>query len=563
MPQAFVDITLIVIIAAVLGIVARFIKQPTIVAYLITGIIVALAGIHSVATEELLDVMAKFGITLLLFLVGLQLRVDTLRSIGKTALLTGLGQIVVTGFIGFALVRLLGLAALPALYVAIALTFSSTIVVMKMLSEKRDLQSLYGRIVVGFLLVQDIVAIFMLILLSGFQENAEMLNIEAFLLTIAKCVVLFGLVIWLSQKVFPWLFEKLARSHELLFLTSIAWAFGMSLFVSSKFMGLSLEIGAFLAGIALAKSLEQFQIEAELRPLRDFFIVIFFVVLGASLILNDIGSIIVPALILSAFVILLQPVIVLAIMGLLGFKKKTSFFASVTVAQISEFSLILIAMGYTLGHVSSKEVSLVTTVGIITFIVSTYFIKNTHGLYRRVEKYLHVFEKVSASEDFSLPEITKGPIILVGAHRLGGGLLRTIEKQKLVIVEFDPEIVKRLKAEQYKVVFGDITDPDIQNHVHIESAYIVISTVPDLEDNLLLLERIAEMKRRGNRIPKIIVTAYSTWEAKKLYETGADYVLLPHLVGGKHLASLLKTGRLDLAMLNNWRKHDQKALASS
>ncbi|MFH1235531.1 MAG: cation:proton antiporter family protein [Parcubacteria group bacterium] len=561
MTTPFVDITLIVVIAAALGILARILKQPTIVAYLLTGIIVGAIGLHDGASGELLDVMAKFGITLLLFLVGLQMRFDTLKSIGRTALLTGIGQIVITTILGFGLAKILGFASLPALYIAIALTFSSTIVVVKLLSEKRDLQSLYGRIVVGFLLVQDVVAIFMLIFLVGFQENPESVSIVNFLLTITKSVILFALIIWLSQKAFPWIFERLARSPELLFLTSVAWAFGMSLFVSSDFIGLSIEIGGFLAGVALARSLEQFQIEAQLRPLRDFFIVIFFVMLGASLVVENIVGIIVPALILALFVIIADPIIVLAIMGWLGFKRKTSFFASVTVAQISEFSLILMAMGLTLGHVGTREVSIVTAVGIITFLVSTYFIKHQHALYHRFERHLKIFERRDANEDIPLPQITKGPIVLAGAHRLGSQLLHTVGKEKLVVVDFDPEIVKGLQAEGYKVVFGDITDPDIQNHVHLDTAYIVISTIPDLEDNLLLIEKILEMKRQTGNAPKTIVTAYTNWEAKKLYEAGAEYVVLPHFLGGKHLASLIQDGRLDVETVKNWRKHDQKLLA--
>lgn len=561
MTSTFADITLIVVIAAALGIVARILKQPTIVAYLLTGILIGFLGLHNGSSGELLDVMAKFGITLLLFLVGLQMRFDNLKAIGKTALLTGIGQIVITAVLGFAVVKALGFASLPALYIAIALTFSSTIVVVKLLSEKRDLQSLYGRIVVGFLLVQDVVAIFMLIFLVGFQENPESAGILTFLLTITKSVILFAIIIWLSQKAFPWIFERLARSPELLFLTSVAWAFGMSLFVSSKFIGLSIEIGGFLAGVALAKSLEQFQIEAQLRPLRDFFIVIFFVMLGASLVLENVSSIILPTLFLSLFVLIIDPIIVLAIMGMLGFKRKTSFSASVTVAQISEFSLILMAMGLTLGHVGTHEVSIVTAVGMVTFLVSTYFIKHTHTLYHKLDRYLKIFERKNATEDIPLPPIAKGPIVLAGAHRLGSQLLHTIDKQKLVVVDFDPEIVKELQKDGFKVVFGDITDPDIQNHIHLDTAYIVISTIPDLEDNLLLIEKMLDMKRQTGNAPKTIVTAYTNWEARKLYKAGANYVVLPHFLGGKHLAALVKNGRLDYPTMENWRKHDEKVLA--
>lgn len=563
MPSSFADIALIIIASAVFGVIARLLRQPTIVAYLITGITLGALGILRSETKDMLHVMATFGITLLLFLVGLQMRFDTIKTVGKVALFTGLGQIVFTSMMGFGIVKLMGMATLPALYIAIALTFSSTIVVVKLLSQKRDLQSMYGRIVVGFLIIQDIVAILMLIILAGFRQGGESISALNFLLTIGKSVILFSLIIWLSQKVFPWFFEKLARVPELLFVASIAWAFGISWFVSSDLIGLSIEIGGFLAGLALAKSLEQFQIEAQLRPLRDFFIVIFFVVLGSSLVVNDFGSIIVPGILLSLFVLIANPLIMLIIMGSLGFKKKTSFYSSMTVAQISEFSLIVMAMGLSLNHVSTREVSIVTFVGITTFLISTYLILYNHQLYEKFSKYLHIFERKNSREEIPLPQVDKGPIILAGANRLGSHLLHAIDKQKLVVVDFDPVVVKHLHAEGYKVVFGDVTDTDIQEHIHMETAHVFISTIPDLEDNLLILKRIQEMRVSTNRAPKVVVTAYTAWEAKKLYESGADYVVLPHFVGGKHLATLMKGGRLDETTMVNWRHHDEKVLAAT
>ncbi|MFC1686995.1 cation:proton antiporter [Patescibacteria group bacterium] len=562
MPGGFADITIVIVVAAILGIIARALRQPTIVAYIFTGMLVAGVGLVNMDSRDILDVMSTFGITLLLFLVGLEMRFDNLKAVSKAAVVTGLGQILFTSGIGYLIVRLLGFDALPAFYIAAALTFSSTIIVVKLLSQKRDLQSLYGRIVVGFLIIQDIVAIFLLMFLAGFEPGSASADLISFIITFFKGIVLLALTVWLSKKVFPWMFDKLARSPELIFITSIAWAFGISLLVASDFVGLSVEIGGFMAGIALARSLEQFQIESQLRPLRDFFIVIFFVVLGSSLVIGDVQAILWPAIILSLFVLIGNPLIVLTIMGLLGFRKKTSFYSSVTVAQISEFSLILMAMGLTLGHVTNSQVSLVTFVGIITIIISTYFIQHNSKIFYKISGFLSIFEKKNAKEEIPLTPVAKGPIILAGARRLGMHLLKTIEKQKLVIVEFDPVVVKQLQKENYKVVFGDITEKDIQEHVHFDQAYIIISTIPNLDDNHLLVEKVQEIKKLNGRAPQIIVTAYTGWEAKKLYEAGADYVVLPHFLGGKHLASLIQHGRIDMTTMENWRKHDQKILTT-
>ncbi|USN53492.1 MAG: cation:proton antiporter [Candidatus Nomurabacteria bacterium] len=562
MPAAFADVTLVIVLAAILGLVARVLRQPTLVAYLVAGILVGAFGLLEFdGSAHVLDLMASFGITLLLFLVGMQMRFDTLKTVGRAALLTGVGQILFTCLIGFGIVKLLGYSTVSALYIAVAITFSSTIIVVKLLSEKRDLQSLYGRIVVGFLLVQDVVAIFMLIFLASYQQNATGLQITPFLLTLAKSAALFGIMLWLSQKVLPWFFEKLARSQELLFVTSIAWAFGISLFVASDIIGLSIEIGGFLAGVALAKSLEQYQIESQIRPLRDFFIVIFFIVLGSTLVISDFSSVLGPAILLSFFVLIGNPLIVLIIMGLLGYRKKTSFYASVTVAQISEFSLIVMSMGLTLGHIGSQEVSLVTLVGIITIVLSTYLILYSKELYPRLEKILGIFEKKNAKEESAMPAIPAGSIVIAGANRLGGHLLRKIQKKKVVIVDLDPVVAKRLEEDGYRVVFGDVTEPDIQEHIRLEDASVIISTIPDLNDTLLLLGILREQDRKKNR-PTTIVTAYTNWEAQQLYDAGADYVILPHFVSGQHLATLLKSGRLNTATMQQWRRHDVKILDS-
>ncbi|MDD5039816.1 MAG: cation:proton antiporter [Patescibacteria group bacterium] len=560
MNVAFFDITLVVVVAAVLGIIARYLRQPTIVAYLITGILIAAFGTMAEDSRHTLDVMATFGTTLLLFLIGLEMRFDYIKTIGRSALLTAIGQIVITSIVGFGIVRLLGFDIVRSLYIAFALTFSSTIVVVKLLSEKRELQSLYGRIVVGFLIIQDIVAIFVMIFLGSLHGGGASSHIVAISGTLIKGILLLAIVYFLSRKVFPWIFDKLATSPELLFITSIAWAFGLSALVSTKFIGLSTEIGGFLAGLALAHSIEQFQIESKLRPLRDFFLVIFFVVLGFSVAISDLQSIIFPSIVLSLFVLIGNPLIFIVLMGLLGFRKKTSFYASISIAQVSEFSLILMAIGLTLGHVTKQDVSLVTSIGLVTFIASAYFIAHSHGLFQRFKKYLHIFEKSNAHEDLPFPTNPRGQILLAGAHRLGQHILHCINKEKLVIVEFDPLIAQQLKRERYKVVFGDITDSDIQQLVHLDDTPILISTVPDLDDSFALLNTIQQMRKKNNRAPIAIMTAYSNWEARRLYDKGANYVILPHFLGGKHVASLIKDGEVDVTTMKNWRKHDFKML---
>jgi len=562
MAHTFVDVSLVIVLAAALGLFAHSLKQPTIVAYLATGVIVSLFGVLNLNSKSVLDVMATFGITFLLFLVGLEMRFSDLRSVGKAILLTGFGQIFFTALIGYGIVRLLGFSSIESLYISVALTFSSTIIIVKLLSEKHDMQSLYGRIVVGFLLLQDLVAMIILILLSAVQHSTgDPITAMSVLIIIAKIILLFGGTLWLSRKIIPSYIERIARNQELLFIASIAWAFGVALLVSSPLIGFSIEIGGFLAGLALAQSAEQFQINARIRPLRDFFIVIFFIVLGSSLVVNNLHALIVPAIILSLFVLIGNPVIVLIIMGLLGYRRRTSFFASITVAQISEFSFILMATGLAIGHITDNAVALVTLVGVVTIMISTYLITRSDRLYSLLQPVLKIFEKKNHIEKTEYHVKTKKHIVLVGAHRLGQYLLKNLEPDTVLVVEFDPVVVKQLKQKGYNVVFGDISDPEILQIIEPEEASVILSTIPSLEENLGILQftkSLAKQKR-----PSVIVNAQHEWEAKEYYKDGADYVLYPHFVGAQHLTQLFKRGVWDRRAAAKLKKQDLKVLQTA
>jgi Kef-type K+ transport system membrane component KefB len=540
--NVFFEIGVVITLATVLGGAARLFHQPLIIAYIATGLLIGPLGIIGVKSPETLNFLSELGIAFLLFLVGIELSLKELRTVGKIALATGLGQIVFTSLVGFIISLLLGFAALEALYVSIALTFSSTIIVVKLLNEKGDLNSLYGRITIGFLLVQDFVAILALIILSGFTPGKEVVWWD-FPLILFKGLLLFFLVLILSKKIIPSVFNRISKSLELLFLASIAWCF---VFASvSLFIGFSLEIGAFLAGLALATSQQHWQIAAKIKPLRDFFIVIFFIVLGSQMILANFSSLWFPALILSIFVLIGNPLIVLLIMRYMGFRKRTSFLASVTVAQISEFSLIVIALGQKIGHVSNEVVGMVTAIGILTITVSSYMVLYANNLYRIFLPLLKHFERKDFQENYSNlagGEDLKEHVVLVGCHRMGYDLLRMFRKEKLLVavVDFNPEVVRKLSAEGVICLFGDISDPEIVEKLNLPSAKMIISTIPNLEENLRL---IFEARLKNSRAP-IITTALDDETALENYRSGADYVIIPHFLGGQHLAHLI-TQHLD------------------
>lgn len=526
----FSSISILLVMAAVFGVLAKMIKQPLLVGYLLAGGVASYFGFFSGGEFESLG---KIGVALLLFLVGLEIDLKEIPTIGKVVLITGLGQIGFTSLFGFLISRGLGYPVVTSLYIAVALTFSSTIIIIKLLSEKRDLDSLYGKISVGFLLVQDLVAVLILMFLAGFRTGN--VSVLSTLFILVKAMGLFALTWYLSKKILPTIFEKIVgHSHELLFVVSIAWALGVSAFVGGP-LGFSFEIGGFLAGLSLSNISEHLGVANKTRPLRDFFLTIFFLSLGSQLVIGDIGSVIVPALIFSAFVLIGNPIIVMSLLGMLGYKKRTSFLASVTVAQISEFSFILMAMGLTLGHVQGSVVSTIILVGAITMTISTYLITGAEKIYPKIKAWLSVFEKHNISEGAYLQseENLENHIVLVGCDRTGKRLLPFFKNKghNLLVVDHDPNVFKRLSADKIKVILGDATDMEILHLLNIKKAKMLICTVSSISQNLSILEYVKFIKSNAT----FIGSAQTREDAMRLYEKGADFVLVPEVLAGEFL----------------------------
>ena len=549
------EIALLLVTGAGVGIVARLLKQPLLIGYLFAGLILAYFGI--VKDHEALAGLGKVGVALLLFLVGLEMNVRELPSLGKVALTAGIGQILFTSIIGFVISLALGFSIIPSVYIAIALTFSSTIIVVKLLSEKGDLGSLYGKIAVGFLLVQDFVAMLILMFLSGLKSGG--FGLMNFLGIGIKVVILFASVWFLSKKVLPILFEKVVGAgSELLFIASIAWALGIAALVGGP-LGFSFEIGGFLAGLALSNLPEHLGISAKTRPLRDFFLTIFFLYLGTQLLIHDISSIIVPSLIFSAFVLIGNPLIVLSIMGFMRYKKRSSFLASVTVAQTSEFSFILMAVGSAMGHVGKSEVALVIIVGVITMTMSTYLIQNSERIFLKLKNILSIFERKKTREQaFWEDKEYSGHIVLIGCNRVGGTILPYLRRNKYVVlvVDHNPKVFTMLTAEKIPVILGDIEDEEILEMAKINKAQMLISSIPELSDNLVLLEFIRELSRK----PPVIIKAQSRSDAIKLYEKGANFVLIPEVVAGEFLRHIFISHGLSEDRIKQMGKSHYKRL---
>lgn len=563
MHNLFFELTIIFILAGAAAFIVSLLKQPSIIAYIITGVIIGPLGYYRLSEGDVLRGLSELGITLLLFMVGLDLDIAQLKKTGKAAILAGLGQIVFTCLIGFGILKLLGFGNTASWYIALALTFSSTIIVVKLLNDKKDLQSLYGKLAVGVFLVQDIAAIFALIFLTSLSGvNAANTPLwENGLMTLVKIGVLAVIVGWHSVKVFPRILRYIGKSDELLLIFTLAWALGFSSFVSLPFIGLNLEIGGFLAGLALANTAVHHQISARIKSLRDFFIIIFFIVLGSQLVFFNIAEMLTPTIILALFVLIGNPLIILIILATMGYKPRTAFLTGVTVAQISEFSLILMALGAKLGHVNQTEVGIVTMIGVVTFAVSSYMILYADKLYHLLQPLIQKFDFRKGKAEKGLHEISlRNHIILVGAHRLGSHIIDTLIKQKLdfVIIDHNPEVTEHYESLGLNAICGDISDAYIQELAHADKAKLIISTVPNFHDNLTLVENIKAKKLKT----KLIFAAQDEEEALYLYDKNIDYVLLPHFIGGIHLAKILED-RSNFASLKQLKQNHLKTLGVS
>jgi Kef-type K+ transport system membrane component KefB len=561
----FFELTLVLAAAGVIAYILHFLKQPSIIAYILTGLLIGPLALYRLHHTEILHGLAEIGISLLLFMVGLELDISQLKRIGRAAVIAGIGQILFTGSIGFFLALLLGIAPLPALYVAVALTFSSTIIVVKLLSEKRDMQSLYGKLAVGIFLVQDIAAILILILLAGLTNEGNFGSFvgngvfEKITVTLAKAFMIAIVVLTLSRRVFPKLIHSLVKSDELLLLFSLGWALGLAAFFTSPWIGFNAAIGGFVAGLALANTGAHYQISGRIKSLRDFFIVIFFIVLGSQLSFNNIAVAIWPAVIFALFVLIGNPLIVSIILSSMGYKIRTSFLTGVTVAQISEFSLILMALGLAARHVTETEVTIVTMVGISTIAISSYGVIYSNKLYAWLSKVVFTWldtknKKAGKDQEHLGDTVFQKHIVLIGANRLGGQLVSKLQKQKesqFIIIDFNPDIVSHYRSLGLAAVCGDIADPYIQEVAVIHEAKLLIATIPDFHDTMTLVEAVQQLRRK----PRVIVAANDEAEAIKLYQAGADYVLLPHFVGSTHLAEIVRfhSDRISLRKLR--KKH--------
>ncbi len=539
--EIFLEISLITGIVALVSFVMKLLKQPFIVGFILSGVLVGPFGLNILKSPDSIDLFSQIGITILLYIVGLNLNPRVLKEVGVTSLITGFGQVTITSLIGLAICKALGFATIPSLFIAVALTFSSTIIVLKLLADRGDLNSLYGKISTGLLIVQDFIASFLLISLS--------ISGDIYIL-FAKAIFLIGLFFVLGKFVLPKLLSKLADNQELLFIFSVTY--GLTAASIFSLLGFSKEIGALIAGVTISSTAFATEISSRLKPLRDFFIPLFFILLGSQINFPGITSIILPAILLSSFVLIGNPLIVYILLDLQGFKKKTSFKTGLTMAQISEFSLILAHLGFNQHFLTSSQLSLITLVGLITISGSSYLILYSDKIYNFLEPILKKFDLGIKSKEKSIPKDKLPEVILFGYDKSGSqfaNIVKDLNKEYL-IVDYNPEVVKSLQSEGHPHQYGDAEDLEFLNEIGFKQAKMIISTIPNVEINKFLVTYLKNVNPHGISI----VISQQIKDTLELYELGASYVIVPIYFGSRYLSHLLKNG-LDHEVINSERAH--------
>lgn len=528
----FTQLSLVLVIGTVVSLIMRLLRQPMIVGYILTGILVGPSFLHLITGTEAFDTFSEIGIALLLFIIGLELNIAVIRKVGRVAGIIALTELTAMGLLGYLIGTALGYSPVTAAIIGVALGFSSTIIIVKVLNDKKEQTRLYGQITIGVLLVEDIFATLALLYLAAGQ-NGGFSPVQLGVLTVSGVLLAIGLILS-RMYLLPRFTKVVAKSQEFLFLFAIAWGFGIATLF--EIAGFSIEVGALFAGVTLASLPYAKEIGARLKPLRDFFIVVFFIVLGESLQIADLQSALVPGLIFSAVVILGKPLLVMTCLGLMGYTKRTSFKAGLPLSQISEFSIIFVVLAQQVGLVAADVSAIVTLIAIITIAASTYLTHYDDKLYTYMENHLRLFERRVVTEEKKQSEAY--PLVLFGYHKGGHEFIKTFRnmRKRFVVVDYDPEVIEHLERQHVHFLYGDATDYELLEEIGIEQAHMVVSTITDFTTNEQLVKHITHVNPRA----VFVCHADNYDQAVNLYRHGATYVMLPHYIGSEQLSAFIR-----------------------
>lgn len=542
------NIALSMVTASLLGVIMKVLRQPLILGYILSGVLIGPVGVGLITSQEEILTVAEIGLILLLFMIGLEIDLKRMLSSGKLVLLTGALQFPLSVLAGWGFFTLLAKAGLgpgagyAALYGAIAIGISSTMVVVKLLYDKMELDTLPGRITLGILVFQDIWAIIVLALQPNFADP----RVSGILHTFGAGAALVAAALFTSRFILPKVFHLAAKIPELMLILSMGWCFLVSLVAAHPVVGLSMEMGALIAGVSLATFPYNLDVIAKVISIRDFFITLFFVALGMQIPLPEL-PVLGVALLIVAGLVFSRFLGVFTVLHLLKAGHRTGLTTTINLMQVSEFALVILSLGVGFKHIGPEVLTPVLWAFSLMAVASTYLVGWSHPL----QKWLGgVFSAVGIKDvgqaEEEILHHKEHPIVILGFFRIASGLVSELERshqhllEEIMVVDFNPVVRQKLVAKGIPCVYGDISHPDTMHHAEIEQARVVLCTVPDSVlkgvNNLKLLRMLKELCPHARRV----MTAESPAQARALYAEGADYVLMPAVLAGAALVNVLE-----------------------
>lgn len=541
------DLALIIITATVLAFLARKTGQPTIIAYIVTGLLLG-AGLNLVSQSEMTSLFSELGLVFLLFLIGLEMELDRIGDVLSPVTLIGSIQMALVFTAGLVLSLMIGFQLVEAAFVGAAVMFSSTALVVKLLADQEQISELHGKLDIGILLVQDVAVV---IILSMISSNAGGLTsiLIRFTQVMGLITVITVVSLVLSRYGMSRVLQSISDNPHTLFIFGVAWAF---LFISlADILNISMEIGAFVAGLGLAQLPYSFEIQERVRPLTDLFMAIFFIDFGLGIVPAQLSAYLYEALAISAILIVIKFIVFSGLIYWQGFDLRTGFLGSINMTQTSEFSLILGALALSNNLVGEEIVGLVSLIAITTMGVSSYLIKYNERLFERFRPFM---EKINRKTE--LEEGSNGyDVVVLGYDELASNVVDKIDEffDDILIVDRNPENIEKLRDLDHEFIYGDIRHSKVRNEASLGKSDLIISFIPDFDLNKQILRDPSDNATK-------FVKAESFEEASELYDMDAHYVIVKNMLSGDRIGEQLKAYLEDRDLFLEEVKEEKKKI---
>ena len=546
------DISLCIVVAWLLALVARLLRQPLIIAYLGAGLLVGPVGLGWIRDRDSITTIAELGLIFLLFMIGLEIDLKKVLGSGRAIVVTGLAQILGGCALGFFFFKWLaprwGGGDLDVVYLTVSAALSSTVIIVKILYDKHELDTLVGRITLGVLVAQDLFAILFLAMQGTLKDPAA----GPLITSLFRVVVLVATALVSSRYALPVLFRAVAQLPELVLVGALAWCFlmcGLALQLE-----LSKEMGALIAGVALSTFPYALDVTAKVTTLRDFFLTLFFVALGMS-IPTPTTQLLLWSLAYSAFLIGSRLVTVFVPLHAMRLGHRVSLLPAVNLCQVSEFSLVIVALGAKARDVHRLTQGVVAYAFAFLAVVSSYSIVRNEALLRRFSPLLCKLGLRDLGQAHGAAEAQgdkrSKPIQILGFFWTASSLVEEFARhapellQEISVIDFNPHVNEELRRRGIPVTYGDISQRDTLLHAGVDRARIILCTIPNaLLKNTTNL-RLVQQLRNINPSARIIAHAELFEEITKLYAAGADFVSVPRLIEAQDLYEVVRAAKED------------------